>query len=548
MDEQSLGYQLLNVVARQSDDLWRQVAQQGMNYFVPTANLDDIDVVYKFRLARSFNFVPSEDAGGVVTFRYPTVTGRIGTTPYTIASTSRNNIEDFWYLALPNRLTRGAVSTGRHVIVAAGTSIGGSPLLNTDATVFPGSGVPYIPSRLWVTLAGGTTYLSSRDNIPLRGLVRLTGLTRANVLDSELIIFLHDGTQSTTKEWQRIDRVDIHNIEPSGAIGDPRPPATIRIEASRFNDGPYEDFYNFEHSKHSKELHPTFLNVRSYTNSAGGALPVLEKINYIVDSFFSRISEDPGVLPTGSTLIDREVVKRAELLDEAGVVLPGVRDMKVQPFSTRIWVLDTSNRVHIYDRYWHYPNLGAATAKNYDANCFIEVLSHHEVLNNDLVLEFFQGRLTKTPVRHRVYLQRPDGSKAVISETGTLDVWSPGGGFVFTAPVGRILRTPATVRLSQRGDWIFTLEVRYADNSSETDQRIVSVESKRALRTLDLTTNGFPAGTYTGLSFDSDQKLWVLDVAGTKHELVPHYDVMLVDFNKKIIFFREPFDQVSVVP
>ena len=53
------------------------------------------------------------------------------------------------------------------------------------------------------------------------------------------------------------------------------------------------------------------------------------------------------------------------------------------------------------------------------------------------------------------------------------------------------------------------------------------------------------SGTPIGIEFDSDQKLWVNTTIGY-YRIDPHYDVVLIDYENKTLYFRENFTEVEV--
>ena len=209
----------------------------------------------------------------------------------------------------------------------------------------------------------------------------------------------------------------------------------------------------------------------------------------------------------------------------------------ISAFSNRVWVC-SSNRLYLFDTDMYYPSMRQMAKKQYDSITSIDPDSYHKVLNDEVELSYLFRRPIKEVARHRVSVKNPSGTRnGIVNSTLvsiTSDFWRYG------QVDEREMSRPDILQLSIRGDYIFTLETIFVDGTNAIDEAIVSVESKKALVEFNLSF------TAVGLSFDSDQKLWILDSANIKHRIDLAYDMMLIDYDQKIIYFREQYEDIKV--
>lgn len=521
-DEQGLGHQLLNVFGNRIEDLDKQLFHQGRNYFLPTINLDEIDLVFVHELPGNFAFIVDNSDTANPIPASPTVTGDITGTWYnsagliggptvSVAIADNNDIESFWYDSIPTRISVAETTANTHIVLAT-TAISSAPITGPF-------NLPLVPGQLHITVSGGDTFIRSIRNEIIRGLVTLKGITRKGTEEEETIVFLLNDTKTTTKEWKELTEVRVYGVDPGTA--------TVTVTSARFADGPYVDFYNLDHGLSGNKV-DSFWDLGVTT--AGTRTLDLVRFN----------TEDPRTLLLGFSA--KSVMRQIELLDENGNTIVPV-DIALQPFSDRFW-LCTATKLYVYDFDLEFPNLRQAKKKQYDSFCVFEFDSNYKVLNDELNVSYRMVRPIKEVSRHRASVQKPDGSSFGILNgllvPITSNFWVDGSYSI------RELRPSDILTLDQRGDYLFTLEVEYLDGTKNFDQRVVIVDSKRALRSFSLVAFATGGVTAAGLDFDSDHRLWVLDSNGDKHRIDFATDVMLVDFDQKRIYFKEQYTAVSV--
>ena len=117
----------------------------------------------------------------------------------------------------------------------------------------------------------------------------------------------------------------------------------------------------------------------------------------------------------------------------------------------------------------------------------------------------------------------------------------------FDSSLGEINKQRLEYTLSQRGTYLITLEVDYTDDTSEKDILPVQAHYQEALARIALPATLQGA---TGIAFDADQKLWLLKTGSAPAAYRIHlaYDNMMIDFERKTIYFRENYSSVTVHP
>ncbi len=532
-DEQSSGAQLLNTIGLQLQDLHEQVKNIGSNNTIPFANVSDIDVIYKFFLPKTFEFDLLNNDQANPIYDTPTVVGEIDTVSYPITLASNNDIETFWYTATPTRISTEVFPVTNIVSDSATVPMYGViASITQDDSPYIGNfefDLPY--TRLWVQTIGGERYIGIDDNgIVQRSSIVLTGINRLGIEESETLIFLHDDIIPTMNEWQSITRVEIYNITPSTV--------TVRLYAHRFERTqtpqllPPKDFYNLAVSSESKQDMDTFYEL----GTNGDNKSILKIQTWASDDIRIRMSGFVGL----------DTMRSFELRNSENGALTSANDLAVEPFSNRIWVVDDSS-LYLYDNELTTPNLSVMDKKLTGAMSVMQPSNYHTTPGDPISMEFFWQRQISDVMRHRVSVKVPDGTKYNVV-AGSFNAYDPTE-WIFNSSGDRFLRAKETYTLLDPGDYVFTMEVLYRNGTTEIDQRIISVDTKLPLFNMSLSaiTSG---GTLLGVDFDSDHNLWILVDHGEdgidKLKVTLFYDVMMIDYQNKVIFFKDTYDQVRV--
>lgn len=514
-DEQSIGYQFLNSIGGSLDDLIQQSAIIGDNYFLSSANVRDIDLYYRFRLPGDYEFTKEDNDNTELIYTPPIVSGILNSVQYAIEIAEDNNIESFWYTAVPDRISLGEVVSGQYLIASGFAYL--SPLSS-----LPVSGVIYPPNKLSITLTSGEQFVYiDDDNRPHGALIQITGESRAGVSITEEISFVENETIKTQHDFSRYDEtkiLDVRNLEST----------FVTITSANFQQEDYPTAYNFsvDLDKEDQEL---FWAIGSGYST-----------NSTLDLKRHELND---VLLRAQGFDKKYPILRQDLLNIDENIIQAV-DLSVEARSDNLWVVD-SGILYLYSADLPYQDCTLLINKDYDAPSVIEPNSYLVLLGEEVQLDYIWARPVQGFIRHRISVIKPDGNKYSIEDGAFVTFHTDSESWIFGEPRERSIRPTDFFTLDQRGNWVFILEAKYTDDTTSIDKRIITVASQIAKAQFDLRGIGIPHAIQ-GIDFDSENKMWVLDSTGGRYEIKRHYDNMLVDFSKKILYFRESYDQIRV--
>lgn len=523
IDQQSNLYQFLNyTVGIPLDELRETINKIRDNYYLSTADVSDPDVFYTIKLPDSL-VLTKDDDNTESNFELPTMSGYDNGLAYAITIAEDNSINDFWFDAIPDRITLDTTTSGVYPILASGL------VQDYESMVLP-SGID-LPNTFFVTVSGANSCLEVIDNLAYIGTVQLEGTTRQdqeNVIES--FTFIHDGTQKTIRDFKELISLKVYNINyPDETI--------IQIRSHNFNNGPYQTQDVLDHSL-SNNLLDTFWNIAQGTNTSH-----LEYLKYQMEMIEDRIS---GYLDTDKMYV-------FELYDTASNAI-SIVDMAIEYFSNKLW-LTSSSKLYCFDNELPGINCSKMTKKQTEAAILLEPQTiygsnYYSILGQLVTINYIYIRPTKSIIKHRVFIEDPSGNKYTINTNfnGT----APSGTFfvddtswIYGDPINRVLRTPDIFLLDQLGEYVFTLEAQYSDLTTETTQCIVSNIYKQPLAEFDLNSIGI--NNIVGIDIDSENNILLLSNNNTVYQIKLHYDIALLNPITKIVYLREDYDQVKVI-
>lgn len=531
-DEQSIGAQILNTIGLSLEDLHEQLVKQNYNNTIPFANVGDIGLIYKYFLPQTYEFDNSNNDQANPIYSPPIVVGTQGATNYTISLCDNNDIESFWYNSLPTRITVSSTSIANIVADTLAVNMYGciASITQDQSPYIMNVTLDQPYTRLWVQTSGAQSYIRIDDKgLVQRASIVITGITRRDVIESETLIFLYDDVIPTRKEWKTITKLEIYNVDPSTV--------NIRLFAHRFQRNqtpllsPPKDFYNLDSSVESKQDMDTFYDLDINT------------LSHSIIKFQTWQSDDIRIRMSGFVGLDTK--RSFELRNTSNAAITTANDLTVEPFSNRIWIVDNTT-LYLFDNEQTLPDMSVLLNKDSSAMSIMEPDNYHVTPSDTVTIDYQWHRQISEIVRHRVWVQYPDGTlhNAAANTFSAYDKTA----WIYGTPTGRILRQQEKYILPSVGDYIFNMEVVYANGISEIDQRIVSVDIKKALAQFSFTSLA-PGGLLKGIDFDSDQNMWILvNTSGTftKLKVTFAYDTMMIDYQNKIIFFKEKYDQVRI--
>lgn len=524
LDSQSVGFQTLNAIAGiPLDDLREQIDKIGKNYYIGTADISDPDVFWTIKLPNSIVFSKDDD-NTENNFELPTLSGYDGTNAYAITLSEENSINNFWFDAVPDRISLEATTSGVHPILASG-------LVKDCESMILYSGTD-LPNTFYITLSGAETCLDVIDNIAYIATIQLEGVTRQEQEEVfESFTFIHDGIQKSIRDFKELTSIKAYNINEADT-------AVVEIRSHNFNNGPYETFMPMDHSVENNLL-DTFWNVSNGLNTTH-----LEYLKYQMELIEDRMAG----------YVDIDFMYVFELYNTLGSSIYAV-DMAIEPFSNNLWIVDAT-KLYLFDSDLPYVNWSKLKKKQYDAAIKIEPQTeyggnYYSTLNQNITINYIWSRPTQGMIKHRVWVEDPSGNLFTLTTNYTGQVLSgtyfmDDTSWVYGDPVNRVLRPSDSIKLDRLGEYIFNLEVQYADSTKEIDQCIVSNIYKQPVAEFDLSSLGI-MNNIVGIDIDSEYKILLLDNIDNVYEIKPHFDIALLDPINKVVYLREGYDQVKII-
>lgn len=514
-EDQSVGYQYLNALAQPLDDMDHYLERMRSNQYLSTINLDEIDWTYYIQLPATYEF--SYDSGDPLEYKYeaPTVQGLVVNNTHTgyvnVSLAERNDIDSLWYDAIPTRLDLEET--------VAGTT---ENLLSRTVENFPYSGLlthHLGGGKIWIKASGGSSYVGINENNEIeRGKVVLSGITRKGTVETETIVFPWDEKQPTLKEWKEIYTVNVFDMEDE---------VTIDIRSGQFAWGPYWAFYNLRWSDMDTKI-DEFWDLGSLDSGS-----TLDRVGFVSDEWQNLLLG-----------FSEKVVKdRWELLDESWSPISAT-DLAVQPFTEKAWVVSSDKHLYCYSIEETMASGVNFIAQSTDgSNVRFEVEEDYFVSGEDIAITPLHVRPLQQIDKYRIWYQTPSGSKygllAGAQVSFSSDFWS------YPTIMQRQIEPQIDIEATERGEYLFALEAVFPDGTTHFDRVAVPIQYKLPLTSVDLSSYIDSGETIVGVDFDSDQQLWVkTNVKYYRFSL--HADLMLIDYNDKVVYFRENYQSVDI--
>lgn len=504
-DPQSIGQRILNCFGIQFDNFNKKCVRTGKNVHLCTANLKEMDWLYKISLGQNFDFNENTEDPFYVTYDTPTVSGQINGQWHVISLADENNIENFWYEHIPDRIDVGATSSGLYVLMSD----------DADNTPFSGIISPHEDGYLYIQVSGGTNYITVTDGAIERAKVVINGTTRQGIEESETLVFPWDQKQRTTKEWNEIDTIDCINFPEN---------VTISVYSADVANGPYLDFWNLRYSLHRNKI-DSFWDI-----SDGSYGSTLDLVQYSTDEVASLIA--------GTYCLYEE--RQFELLDGSRDNIT-VIDIAQEPFTDRIWAVTASglycydSRLTITETTDHLKEITTGTFIQIDPDSDFSIRGESAKIN-------FRIRAAAVPVtKYKCWVEYPDETVSGILHGSLVDYSTLG--YTTLSEINEFIDQQLIFDSDQLGEHLFTLSAIMSDGTTQVDKRIITFDYKEPLAEFDLPTT---ISGVIGIDFDSEQNLWVYTSYNEYHRIDFHHDVMLIDWANKEIYVREPYTTVAV--
>lgn len=509
-DEQSVGYQLLNAMARPMDEMSKSLKKMEANEFLVTANLDEIDIVYRADLPVTFDFDEDNNDPAVIRPIAPTVSGYLDGVWYNIEAAVPNSLPAFWYDSCPNRASIAEVVSG----------------VTHELAEFTVSGL--VESGLWehhlggghlhIEAEGDGSYLFLEDDELRRARLAIFGETRQGLEELETIIYPWAMRQRSRKEWKNIERFEFRDFPEN---------ITLRVRSADFDQDDYISVWNQRYSKNRNKI-DEFWGLGATVSGSS-----LDRIEYVTDEW--------QLLVRG--MIEKDVIESWELLDENGNEITFV-DMALQPWTDNAWMVTSGGTLCCYEA---TSSMVSGVSKLRDrtpgTNVQIDIEPRWVLIGEDITFVPWYARPVEIINKYRLWYETPSGQRYGLVDSQPVsynsDFWVRGD--IMERTVESIVSIPAT----ERGEYLIGMDVVY--NSEVTDDQsermIVSVNHKFPKGTVDLSS--LIEDEIIGIDFDADQRMWIR-TADKYYKIDLHTDIMLIDYEQKIVYFKEPYEEVVV--
>ena len=521
-DEQSTGFQLLNAIGTALDDLSKRLFDSLDGFQLVTTPPSDLGLSYKARLPKSFSFTKTDNDDTESNYIAPTVSGLYDSTYYQVSLVTDNNVANFWRDAYPSRLSVSDTITDPTLV---DTTIVDDVVFNSPFVPDITSGVIGIPNQIIITTSGGTNYIQKDGrNVFQYGSVRITGSSRNGLDDvEEEITFFYDKKEKTNNVFSSISGVKAYNIYPSGT--------SVKVTSMDFNNGPYRTAYDINYSKDGFNI-PTYFDISSGFNSQFSLL------DYKVP-----VHSDSDIRLAGFSSVYADFQQR--LVDTDGFDISAV-DMVIQPNSDFLWVV-TNEKLLCYTSELPYLDTTSLKGRAADPDCRIVTTPSDYIASGDTAtVQFYWKSPGKGLERHRVLVTHEDGTKYAVVDGALEEYDSSTDYWIYGEPHNRWLRQPFVGTLPKQGLFTFSIESRFADESTEIEKRII-ISDKTISPLAEYTLSDIDITNFiTGIDIDVDNNIWLKDCYNNLIKLQRHYDKMIIDYEEKIIYLRENYDEVII--
>ena len=503
------------------DDIIQKAGIALKGRFISTVSLSEIDVLYETRLGQDFEFQYDNSDFRIPKLLQPTIDVVINDgdpqTQIDIADT--NSIEDFWYDAIPTRLTVNPTTLSYQSVLDE-SEIG--------IEEFSSFNDVHEPGYLFVTISDGTEF--SHSVTLEQGYVKISGINRRGTYDTEIVPFIFNSTIVTLKEWRALSTIQVFHVGPSSA--------KIKVDAINFN---YDD-YQYNSERFIDEFNTDKTLYLSNEESGGKSFLKYEVVTA------STVQD----LLTG--IDTKHEVNKVKLLDSLSADITGILDITVQPDATRCFVL-TDTKIIVYDTRQEALDHSKLVGKTSSSEVYIYISNEYALEGDTVELKPERHMNTKRIIKYKWDLEKPDGSRwtfiydngignfveqAYIID-GDYDGWNKNP-YETTDP-NNFYHRAIDYTVAASGEHVWTLSIEYIDGSVDVDKRILNVKAIAPLVELD---HGI--ANVTGISFNSDYELCVLDSASTDvvHKIDLHYDTAMIDIESKIVYTREEYFSIDV--
>jgi len=507
MDDQSVIKQLLCALCEPIEELSHYAKSKTNNLNLTSFNLDEMGPLYTFELPADFEFEMGATDQHVPDYIPPLVYVTISGSLTQISPVIPNTIDEFWYDSAPNRVTVAETVSGESHILYAGILSGYNQSLSLDTDLGVASGQ--------ITLVvSGESSIEEEYSI---GEIAYSGLNRVAEDSTMKMNFVCPGPNIMPGEFSHIDGIEFKRMYNDDS--------SILLLSMPFNIEYRKCYYDTYYDVNSRVAKPYFINVSGMNDGS-----YIEHSTYAVN--------DLDLLKLGYT--ERDVFYAAKLIDSNGYSITAL-DVEVDHLRKHVYYID-STKLYVAEYPQQTPDFSLLKIKDYDANCILLFERYFAYLNEEITFQVWNRRPISPVNKYRILVDYPDGTQRQITKSGVVTV---GDSVYADFEIGRFVDSfYYDFTVDQTGDYLFTLECLYEDQTVSRDQKIISVNTLAPKQEIYLYS--LFSSNMIGMAFDSDRNLWILTADGKYHKLVLHRDLALIDYSRLMVFFTEDYRTVEV--
>jgi len=511
----AIAQQLLNPAGQELQRTLQSLTDERYNLFLPSANINMMDIVYYADLPSGMAFSKNEDSNNSDIYVPPTVYSTIEGTEYELSIAEKNNIETFWQQALPSRVEYGESSVSYEVVVP-----------ETTVANFGSVSIGEITAEgiLFITLKGNSNWEVKSGNKIYYPKIHITGTTRKGLRLKEVVPFRYNGTFKTINEWKEIDDIFVSYLSDD---------ASITVESFPFGAESLLDTRNIFVPNDITGERIQFSKLSSQSWGAAFAVDTFSVSNMNV----VRLGVD-----------EKETQYQVELLDTSETNIEATGWI-VQPETDYIYVVDNTN-LYVYDSKLPYPDIDGMELQSEDAK--IDIYSDKWLFYRDeeATVKTRNNDVANVPRKYRWKITIPDGTTYYLGDSGSLDPivtdeWHNNPLYEQNLWTEQTI----SVDLADPGTYQIALECEHFNRNTKEYYTLITKLLWFVPSIVPEIQYELPVAVQNneGIGRDSDGQVWILKY-GNIYKLNIFYDYFMVDYDGNRIWVREEYNSVRIVP
>lgn len=508
-----LGQQFMNPIALDIQDTYQQLARARYDQFISTADIAQLDSLYRLDILPEMEFQYTESANGERQYIPPTVFATINGTEYQITQAENNDIKTLAYDNLPSRIEDGETTYSYQAVIPE-TTVAGLASISPNTI--------YIYGHLYITLKDNTSWEQRSNTKIYYPKIYITGTTRKGTELTEAVPLRYNGTFKTINEWKEVDSIFVSYLDST---------ATITLEVFPFGREGYMDDQNvYVPAVGGERMQFTRLGTQTYGST------------FIAESY-SLANMD--IVRKG--IEDKDINYEIELLDQSSNNVTLV-DFVHRPNSRFIYAID-EDTFYIYDINLPYPDLSNLEKESEGAKIDLDSDQWIIARNNTATIYTHNLDDSDPPWRVRWHVIDPSGIEYYMGLDGSLwpttteawldnELWSS----------KRWREQEIDLVLSQTGSYIISLEAQYYNDITNTTKTLTTRALFQVPVIIPEVQFSLPVGlsNSTNIAIDSDNKIWLIRYDGA-HLLDIYFDYFLVDYERKRVYMKEQYTSARIV-